>query len=404
MRPRFHFAPASGWINDPHAIALHEGVWHVFFQHVPEATAWSAACSWGHAVGPDLQSLTELAPALTLGDGDDGIWTGCLVPTEPARIFYTAADLSHMDIGRVRVATAVDDGWAGWIKGPVVVEPPEGVELTTFRDPFVVRDGDGWLMIVGAGLPGGGGAVLAYRSDDLERFRYAGVLLSGGGDGYGDAWECPQLLDFGDRRVLVFAIWSERVGYDVRYAVGVMAGDRFDVASRGVLSYGPGPYAPTTFRDAAGRACVMFWLRDIAGDGWAGAHSIPYLLDLDGDVLVATPHPDLCRYAGPAADGVVPGAGIVAWSARDGQTLRVGDAAQLTCEAELIVRIGPDEWRMPRGDDVQVVVDATVLEVSSTSGVFAAAVAPQESLTISGDGSVVVRALVRPSGTPAAPR
>lgn len=395
MRPRFHFTPASGWINDPHGIAVHDGAYHAFYQYVPDATAWSAACSWGHGVGPDLLSLTEVAPALDPGDGDDGAWTGCLVPTDPARIFYTAADVSNIEIGRVRVATADDEGWLRWTKGAVVVTAPPGVELSAFRDPFVLRDGDGWLMVMGAGLATGEGAVLAYRSDDLEQWRYDGVLLSGGGEGYGAGWECPQLIEIDGRHILLFSIWRDRVGYDVRYSVGSLTGGGFEADAWGVLSHGPAPYAPTAFRDAVGAPCLTFWLRDVRGDGWAGAHSIPYRLELDGDTLVAVVHHDVSRWAVPSPDGVVPGAGIVSWSARDGQTLRLGSAIELRCGEELEIRVGGDEWRMPRGDDVRIVVDAPVLEVSSTAGVFAAAMPATERLEVTADGKVAVCTLER---------
>lgn len=409
MRPSFHFTSAAGWINDPHGIAVHEGAYHVFYQYVPKDVAWAPECSWGHAVGPDALSLTELAPILDPGDGDDGIWTGCLVPGDPARIFYTVADLTNMDMARVRVATADDGTWDAWTKGPVVAAPPPGVGVLAFRDPYVLPYAGGWLMIVGAGLAGDVGGVLAYRSADLERWEYDGVLLSHRAEGFGDMWECPQLLEIDGRAVLVFSIQVQHVGYDVRYAVGALTDGRFAATSWGVLTWGPGPYAPSAFTDADGRQCLTFWLRDIAGDGWAGAHSIPYLLSLEGDTLVAAPHPDVSRYAEPESSGVVPGAGIVSWSARDGESLRIGAGVELRSGRDLTIRVGAEEWRMPRGEDVRVVVDGPVLEVSSTAGVFAAPMDPGERLEVSGDGELAVCSLERRAGlssseTPAAAR
>src|SRR5207244_13223076 len=90
---------------------------------------------------------------------------------------YTRGLSGSRDLGRVALARPLDDDLVTWRKhaGNPVVEPPPGVDLTHFRDPFFWgRHGD-WSMLVGAGLSGRG-AVLRYTSSDLEAWRFRGIF------------------------------------------------------------------------------------------------------------------------------------------------------------------------------------------------------------------------------------
>ena len=62
-RPQFHFSARENWINDPNGLVHQDGVWHLFFQHNPEATVWGNM-TWGHAVSDDLMHWRQLEHAL----------------------------------------------------------------------------------------------------------------------------------------------------------------------------------------------------------------------------------------------------------------------------------------------------------------------------------------------------
>jgi beta-fructofuranosidase len=404
-RPRFHFTPTTGWINDPHGITFRDGGYDVFFQYVPDAV-WRPDCRWGHARGGDLLSLRELPIAIAPGEGDDGVWTGSLVVDDGGgvRAFYTSISIPEFGIGRVRTAVPAGEDWITWEKGPVVVEAPDGLDLVAFRDPFVRREGDRWRMFVGAGGRDGTAMALTYVCEDgLGTWRYDGVALRRSTDEVdpvwtGSLWECPQVFPIGDRWAMVSSVWdADRLHYVV-YALGLYAEGRFDAETWGRLTYGPSYYAPSLFFDREQRPCLSFWMRGIAdaGAGWAGAHSVPHLLSLAGDRLRAMPHPDIERYQQGSTGGAVP-AGVqavdISWDPTPGDRLAVsrgpGEVATFECrDGELGVRIGQSGWTVPGGDAVRIIVDGPVLEVATERANFGAAIpTPPGGLSITAHGT-----------------
>ena len=391
-RPLLHFTPTRGWINDPHGITYRDGHYDVFFQYVPGQTQWGPNCHWGHAAGPDLLSLRELPVAIAPGQGDDGIWTGCLVTDDAGRtrVFYTSVTIPDFGIGVIRCAMPADEGWIEWAKGPIVAEAPTGLDLVAFRDPFVWREGESWQMLVGAARRDGTAMALSYVSADLESWSYAGVALQRSTRETepvwtGALWECPQVFRLGSRRVMVSSIWEADQLHYAAYAVGEWNQGRFDAQSWGRLTYGNSYYAPSLLTDAEGRPCLVFWMRGI-GDteaGWQGAHSVPHLLSLIGGRLVASPHPDVVAHRGPLSpDGRVEGSvADIVWSDEGDATLVLtsGDTVLATVDrAGDTLRIGTGEQHidMPVEGDVRIVVDGPVLEVSSAAGIAGAGLVP----------------------------
>ena len=400
MRPAFHFTAAEGWINDPHGLRHRNGEYHVFFQHLPGRTEWSYEMHWGHAKGADLLSLEELPIAISPGDGDGGIWTGALVvdDDDTARVFYTSTDEPVLDHGRIRVADATASDWLSWKKGQVVAETP--AEMSIFRDPWVFRDGGGWSMVASGRHDDGAAALVSYHSDDLETWTYRGVALRPSPDAgtalsQNTLWECPQLFEIDGRHVLVLSVEDQGEPRYVGCVIGHWAEGRFDATSWGRLSFSRSHYAPTFFRDAAGRASLEFWLSEVGGEGWAGALSVPYLLALSGDALVLEPHPDLERYRSNAVRTDVdrPAADIV-WAARPGAALSIvaadGEIVALRASGdELFVETAAQASRIPAGGDVRIILDGPLLEVATQHGVFGAQIPASRGFVLTGDVDAV---------------
>lgn len=358
-----------------------------------------------------MLSLTELPVAIAPGDGDGGIWTGSLVSEGGrTRIFYTSTTEPDLGIGRVRVATASDDDWISWTKGPFVADAPAGLDLITYRDPFLRKDADAWRMFVGAGDASGTAMALSYRSTDLESWEYEGVALERSRDEtagawMGALWECPQIIDVDGHAVMVSSVWEADVLYYAGYAIGRYEAGVFTAERWGRLTYGDSYYAPSFFRDEDGRPCLTFWMRGVADleAGWASAHSIPFVLAVVDGALVAAPHPDLVRYrAIDGADRIDGLAADITWTPTSGGlTIRSGGhlVASLAATADGVrVTIAGVDALVPVSGDVRIVVDGPVLELSSAAGLFGASIAPAGGeLIIEGAGgsTVIARALSR---------
>ncbi|MGY1603925.1 glycoside hydrolase family 32 protein [Geodermatophilus sp. SYSU D00815] len=382
-RPALHFTAGSGWINDPLGLTHRDGVYHLWFQHVPGAAEWGPACSWGHAISPDLLTWSEGATALAPGDGDGGCWSGSVVtgPDGAVRVFYTSVAEPDLGVGRVRTARPADGALTAWRKDPgSVVEPPPGVRARQFRDPYVFAEDGRWWMLVGAGLDDGTATALTWVSDDLRSWTWVGPLAARHRDETdpvwtGAMWECPQLVRVGDRHLLVVSVWADGELHSVACAVGRFTDGRFTAASWHRIGWGAAHYAASAFRDRGGRPGLVFWLRGIAdpAGGWTGATSLPYLLGLDGDRPVLTPHDALAaRRTAPQPATALD----AAWRpAAGGDELRLVGAdgapvARLRWDGGRVLVDDGAALPHPRGD-LRLVLDGPVLEVCGPGGVLA---------------------------------
>ena len=64
-------------MSDPNGLVYYRGVYHLFFQHNPEADV-PGNMSWGHASSPDLVHWTEHPVAIPQGEGEE-IFSGSVV-------------------------------------------------------------------------------------------------------------------------------------------------------------------------------------------------------------------------------------------------------------------------------------------------------------------------------------
>ncbi|BDZ46155.1 glycoside hydrolase family 32 protein [Naasia aerilata] len=279
--------------------------------------------------------------------------------------------------------------------------------------PLPQEGARGLADVPGRGLADGTATALSYTSADLDEWQYEGIALERSTTErspvwMGALWECPQIIEVDGCHVMVSSVWDDDVLHYAGYAVGRYADGHFEAESWGQLTFGPSYYAPSFFRDAEGRPCLTFWMRGIADleAGWASAHSVPHVLTLDGDVLVATPHPDLEKYrGGVTADGALPAlAGDIVWVPERGSELTItsGGTSALVLSAEddrLQARTPSGGWSVPYTDgEVRVLLDAQVAEVSTSRGVLGLALEPAaDHYAVAGDGSgtVLVRPLIR---------
>ena len=241
------------------------------------------------------------------GPDKDGCWSGsAFVNNGVPTLVYTGVD------PQVQCLATSEDDMLTWKKlrgNPVVGTPPAGLAVTGFRDPSIWREGDSWLMTIGAGFEGQGGAVLLYASKDLEHWEYLHPLFHAPpferrdsarpyeSNGAGDMWECPDFFPLGPKHVLLVSSQGR-----VHYFVGSYVDRQFRAETQGLIDGSGLHYASKTFLDGRDRRILWGWVRESRSKseqnaaGWSGAISLPRVLSLDSDgTLRMEPLPVLAR-------------------------------------------------------------------------------------------------------------
>jgi beta-fructofuranosidase len=276
-------------MNDPNGLIQWRGQYHMFYQYNPHG-AYHDKIHWGHAVSPDLVHWEYLPIALSPSpDGPDaeGCWSGCAVDDNGIpTLLYTATEPQTVCLVRG------SDDLLVWEKEttPVIAGPPPEIADQTgghFRDPFVWRDSERWLMMIGSKLQSQGGLILLYESRDLQNWKYLRPVLDGDIEQIepfwtGTMWECPNLLDFGDKQAVIISAQATPIDHLFAfYFTGEFRQDRFHIESQHILVPTDYFYAPQVMRLDDGRLILFGWVREgrraqssiLAG--WAGVMSLP---------------------------------------------------------------------------------------------------------------------------------
>jgi fructan beta-fructosidase len=290
-RPRFHFTPPAGWMNDPNGMVYHNGQYHLFYQHNPDSTVWGPM-HWGHAVSKDLVRWEHLPIALypdslgTIFSGsavvDVNNTSGLGTAQNPAMVaIFTSHNAEGEKAGRKdfqtqSMAYSTDNGrtWRKYEGNPVLPNPG----IRDFRDPKVSwhQPSKQWVMILAVT-----DHVEIYGSKNLKSWN----KLSDFGKTYGDhssVWECPDLfpleLDGKQKWVmLVSNFGGPNGGSATQYFTGDFDGRNFTpdapAATTRWLDYGKDNYAGVTWANVPandGRRLFMGWMSN-----WQYANVVP---------------------------------------------------------------------------------------------------------------------------------
>lgn len=291
VRPRDHFTPGRGWLNDPNGLIVHEGEHHLFFQHHPDDLL-PGPMSWGHAVSTDLVTWAELPTALA-GSATEHIWSGSVVHDAtntsglapsgqgPLVALYTRLD-PVSGIQSQCLAHSTDRGrtWTPYADNPVL-----DIGSTAFRDPKVFHLDDGWGMVL---VLAEDRTVELYRSSDLITWQHHSSF---GPDGFVDGvWECPDLVSVpvegtsDTAAVLLLSVQEGGPGggSGMQYFVGELD-DRGFTATQPArwADHGADFYAAISYADSPGpEPVVQGWMSN-----WAYAARVP-ATDFRGSMTV----------------------------------------------------------------------------------------------------------------------
>lgn len=291
-RMKYHLMAPVGWLNDPNGLCYFQGSYHVFFQYAPFYPENMLKC-WGHYTSQDMIHFQyQGAPILPDQDFDrDGVYSGSAIGMgERLYLFYTGnvkekGDYDYILSGRgayvIRMSST--DGIHFAEKRCILTNTDYPEDCTCHvRDPKVYQGKDGeYRMVLGARLRGDKGAVLLYRSSDLEHFAYEGMYMTEKAFGY--MWECPDIFSLDGYNVLSVSpqgLEAEPYRYQNIYQSGYFleGSEKFTEWDMGFDFY-----APQTFVDARGRRILIAWAgmpdaeysSDPTQAGWVHSLTVP---------------------------------------------------------------------------------------------------------------------------------
>ena len=241
-RPKFHYTPEKGWINDPNGLVFDGEKYHLFAQHYPDATKWGPM-HWAHAVSDDMIHWQHLPIALysdKLGMCFSG--SACMTDGKIA-LMYT----SHGDKERQSVAFTDDNvNFTPYAGNPVIDNPG----LRDYRDPKMFPLPDGRFGVAVAA----GDHVEFFASSDLKVWDKTGEFsdqarVTG-------IHECPDMFpmtapDGSTIYCMIASMIVPEGGNRTQYVLGDFDGEKFVLtmpfAEREWIDAGWDNYAPVTF-------------------------------------------------------------------------------------------------------------------------------------------------------------
>lgn len=310
----YHIMAPANWINDPNGLVQYKGEYHVFYQHHPYDENWGPM-HWGHIKSKDLVHWEHLPIALAPGDvyDADGCFSGSAVDNNgELTLIYTGHNYTdkEKDIFYQNQNIAVSTNGVTFHKiaeNPVIAEPPTD-STHHFRDPKVWKHEDNWYMVVGNSTKENIGRVILYRSPDLRKWSYVGVLAQGD-EKLGFMWECPDFFELDGKHVLMISpqgIKKDGDLYNNLFQTGYLIGDynyetnEFIHGSFNELDNGHDFYAVQTLLDEKGRRIAIGWMdmwesdMPTKEDGWCGALTLPREVTLgENDKVLMNPVEEL---------------------------------------------------------------------------------------------------------------
>lgn len=281
-RPAYHHTPLYGWMNDPNGMFYKDGLWHLYYQYNPYGSQWENM-TWGHSTSKDLIHW-EAQPLAIEPDWLGAVFSGSAIVdrNNTAGFGRNAVIAMYTSAGAAQtqsIAYSADGGqtFTKYAGNPVIT-----FNAPDFRDPKVFwyeassngeNNGGKWIVVLAVGQE-----VQFYSSTNLKEWKYESSF----GRQYGNhdgVWECPDMLCFGDKWVLLLNInpGGPFGGSATQYFVGTFDGRSFtceDTPSETKwMDYGKDHYATVTFHNAPeGRIVALPWMSN-----WQYANQVPTL-------------------------------------------------------------------------------------------------------------------------------
>lgn len=268
--PKFHIYPQSGLMNDPNGLAYFNGEYQIFYQWFPFEASHGMK-HWARVVSKDLTDWEWKGTALIPNKEyeKNGCYSGNAIEKDgKLYLFYTAN--YKIENGRIpKQAVAFMDKKGNiekYEKNPIISGAPEGF-TGDIRDPFVFEKNGQYYMLLGGRTENEEGKLLLYKSSDLLKWDYEGILEIGINN-IGFMYECPSYIQVDGKDVLIFSpmgLAPNGDRYHNQFTSLYMIGNldlekkRFTVEFMDELDCGFDFYAPQVFYGKDKKPLMIGW-------------------------------------------------------------------------------------------------------------------------------------------------
>lgn len=273
------FRPVDGWVGDVLPIWV-DGVFHLFYCFLSNTELGTPQLLKGvdlaHITTRDFVHFEAQPLALKHGGPDDAdllIGAGSILYHSNGYVmFYCGINPRRSRTGAAEqvILRATSKDLITWHKDPefVLEADPKLYERNDWRDPAVYWDRDRWRMLLCARIPEGPfdrrGVIGSAESNDLAHWEPTDPLIVSGTT---YAPECPQVIDFGGVRYLLYSTYSDR--FATRYRVFNPASDVWTRPPHDELD-SHDVYAMKAVSDGNRHLYLVGWLATRAGDRDSG--------------------------------------------------------------------------------------------------------------------------------------
>ncbi|WOO86679.1 GH32 C-terminal domain-containing protein [Mollicutes bacterium LVI A0039] len=314
-KPRIHYAPRQGWINDPNGISYYDNKYHLFAQHYPHDSVWGPM-HWSHAVSEDLITWEHLDIALSPDMEYDkgGCFSGSAIKIDGKHIlYYTSVEKN----GNQQQSMAIGDGekYEKYSGNPILTSDklPDKYIQGEFRDPKVFIRNNKYYMLLGTKTKDLCGAIIVYISKNGYDWEFLNEVISSTECEDG-VYECPDLITIDDKDILIYSpINKSEEDYkylnvsSTVYEVGKFNLDsgKFVSEYKDELDFGFDYYAPQVY-NYDGKHHIVAWMQmwgkeiptNTRQHGWSGQMTLPRELELNDNKLEIKYPNNLDNYLG----------------------------------------------------------------------------------------------------------
>lgn len=308
-RQKYHVQSVIGSINAPAAVFYDDinEKYHLFYTWLPLPDEEEQ--HWYHVTSKDLASFTNEGLKLkpdTLFD-DKGLSSGSSVSIEGREhIFYIGRSLSRQSFKYKQLIAHMDER-SRLIKHTVPLIEDYEDRFKQFKDSEVIMKNGKYIILIGAESRSENGCIAVFEADNESDFEYKGILETDLEE-FGWLWEYPDYFSVDGRDILVFCPQGvDRYGNYFRnnfqsgYLVGQIDFDDYSMNHGEFKEFDAGFdfYAPKVFTDQDDRQVVIGNLSmpttTYPTEKFHYGHclSIPRVLNVEGEKVIQTPHPDL---------------------------------------------------------------------------------------------------------------